>query len=193
MIALALAAIIVASVLQEQLGTMGFWILLAFGIMFMLGGVFEIFFALHRRRKGRKGGRVHTGGDYEEGPQYRKKRAYLSVPEKAFYDLLLNMLPGDLFVIYPQATLVSAIEKVTHTSYRNELFRTVDFCIADAETTEPLLLIELNDASHLRAEVVARDKKVQSICHSARLPIVAFTLHEAQDARHVEEVLKRYL
>jgi len=197
MIVLALAAIITASVLHEEIGPIGFWILLVFGIIFLLGGIFEVFFALHRRRrKAGKGHRgfAHGGSDHDDsGPEYRKKRALLSPPEKQFYDLLLRIVPEELFGIVPQTTLVSVIDKVTHTSYRNELFRTADFCIIDIETTEPLLLIELNDASHLRAEVIARDRKVALICHNARLPIVAFTLQEAQDARHVEEVLKRYL
>ena len=190
MIILALAAIIVASVLQEPIGAIGFWILLSFGIIFILGGIFELFFALHRRRRVKKGQRPL---DEQDGPEYRKKRNYLSVPEKAFYDLLVNMLPTELFAVFPQAALVSVVEKVTHTSYRNELFRIIDFVVTDIETTEPLLLIELNDASHLRAEVVARDKKVQTICHKARIPIVAFTLQEAQDPKHVEAVLRRYL
>ena len=74
----------------------------------------------------------------------------------------------------PQVALFSVIDKVTNASYRNELFRTCDYCFVDRDTFEPLLLVELNDRSHLRADRQDRDAKVAAICSAARIPLVTF-------------------
>ena len=48
----------------------------------------------------------------------------------------------------------------------------------DKDTFEPLLLVELNDSSHKRADRRMRDEKVAAICRSAGLPLVTFWLNE---------------
>ena len=197
---LALGSVVVSAVLREPLGEIGFWIILIFGVVLLIGGAFELFYTLHRRsrrRRARPRGmpdreRAQESVD-DDSPEYRKKGALLSVPEQSFYTLLKKLLPCQIFDIYPQMALVSVIDKITHTSYRNELFRIADFCIVDVQTTEPLLLIELNDASHLRKDVIERDKKVNALCAKARMPIVAFTLAEAADERYVDHVLRAHL
>lgn len=60
-------------------------------------------------------------------------------------------------------------------SYRNELFRVVDFALFDRNTLKPLLIIELNDASHNRADRKERDEKVKCIAERAGLGVL--TLH----------------
>jgi hypothetical protein len=110
-----------------------------------------------------------------------------------FYNILLSLLHPEHFSVLPSIPLVSVIEKLTQNSYRNELFRVADFCITDAKTTEPLLLIELNDASHERADRAERDRKVFDICFRASLPLIAFSFTEAADIKFVEKTLRKYL
>lgn len=209
MMMLGVAMIVVVSILftNETLGSVTFTILLIIGIVFAVGGLADLFFRNRRRGDGRSRRdrrlpppppRHYDPYDRDEReraqfPEYRKKQAILTVPERSFYDLLVRIVPSHIFMVFAQVPLVSVIDKVTHTSYRNELFRIIDFCIVDVQTNEPLLLIELNDASHKRSEVIERDRKVAAICHNAGMPIISFTLEESKDEQLVERMLRAVL
>jgi very-short-patch-repair endonuclease len=55
---------------------------------------------------------------------------------------------------------------------RNRIDRKhVDFVICDAATMRPLLAIELDDASHERADRIARDAFVDRVFETAGLPL----------------------
>lgn len=122
---------------------------------------------------------------------YRKKRNYISPSEYSFLQTL-RMVIGNRYVICTQVPLVSVIEK-RGAAFRNELFRVVDFMIADSDSYEPLLLIELNDASHLRSDRAERDRKVAEICAAAQLPLITFTLAEARDPMVVKRTVYKFL
>lgn len=107
--------------------------------------------------------------------RYERKRTMLTRPEYNFLLKLREIAPHKYEVV-PQVALVNVIDKKTNTSYRNELFRVCDYCFVDRDTFEPLLLVELNDRSHLRADRQQRDAKVAAICADARLPLVTFWL-----------------
>ncbi len=115
---------------------------------------------------------------------YRKKAQYLTLPEQNFFRVLKSVLCGR-YEVYPQAPLVSVIDK-PNASFRNELFRIADFVVINPATTEPLLLIELNDSSHNRADRRARDQRVAGICADAGIPIIAFTIPESKDTEEVK-------
>ena len=106
---------------------------------------------------------------------YKRKGTMLSRPE---YDFLMKLreIAPDKYEVVPQVALINVIDKKTNTSYRNELFRVCDYCFVDRDTFAPLLLVELNDRSHLRADRQDRDAKVAAICADARLPLVTFWL-----------------
>ncbi len=190
LIALGLVLVILSGVFYRQLYTAWFWILLVLGLLSLLIGAY--LFYRNFKGTGADKGRVLPQRE-REMPEYRKKRAVLSRPELEFYDILLSLLHPEHFSVLPSIPLVSVIEKLTQNSYRNELFRVVDFCIVDAKTTEPLLLIELNDASHERADRIERDRKVLEICGLANLPIIMLNFTEAADIKNVEKILRRYL
>lgn len=105
--------------------------------------------------------------------KYARKGALLTKPEYNFLMQLREIAPHK-YEVLPQVALASVIDKKTNTSYRNELFRFCDYCFFDKDTFEPLLLVELNDRSHLRADRQDRDAKVAAICASARIPLVTF-------------------
>ena len=92
--------------------------------------------------------------------RYAKKPHILTPPEYNLY-MLLRDLYGGKYEILAQTSLVSLVDKLNYNSYRNELFRIVDFVIADKEFS-PLVVIELNDSSHLRADRRERDRKGRS-------------------------------
>ena len=107
--------------------------------------------------------------------KYERKGTMLTRPEYNFL-LTLRSISPDKYEVVPQVALVNVIDKKTNASYRNELFRVCDYCFVDRETFEPLLLVELNDRSHLRADRQERDAKVAAICADAKLPLVTFWL-----------------
>lgn len=107
--------------------------------------------------------------------KYERKSAMLTKPEYNFL-LKLRQINPEKYEVVPQVALNNVIDKKTNTSYRNELFRVCDYCFVDRDTFEPLLLIELNDRSHLRADRQQRDAKVAAICQAAKLPLVTFWL-----------------
>ncbi len=126
-----------------------------------------------------------------DGADYRKKRSMMSAPEVKVYRDLCGILAETKYAVFPQTALVSVIDKVSGGGFRNELFRVADFCIADARTFEPLLLIELNDASHKREERKLRDDKVNAICELAGLPVLTIALTDG--AWRIRSLLKKYL
>ena len=111
----------------------------------------------------------------------------MSAPERAAYELLVAALPE--YEIFPQIALVSVIDK-TNAAYRGELFRVVDFCAFTKDLT-PALAVELNDASHNRADRKSRDEKVKCILDRAGLPLLTLTLDDLSlDARSLRKKAK---
>jgi len=191
MILLGLVALIVAIVIMQTRGTAEFVVLLILGILVFFAGSVDVFFYMKR-----KGNREETNFDDipdKAIPRYAKKPHMLSRPERVFYEQLKNIIDTRIYDIFPQIALVSVIDKLTLNSYRNELFRIADFCVVDNRTSEPLLLIELNDASHYKAERRLRDQKVKDLCDRAGIDIVAFSLEEAKDLQFVSRTIKTYL
>lgn len=129
----------------------------------------------------------------KELPEYRKKRTILSRAEWNFLQVLKNIVNSDKYEIDVQVPLVAVIDKLTQNSYRNELFRVVDFLIVDSTSYEPLLLIELNDSSHERADRAERDRKVIEICERAHMPLISFNPLESKDSAYVKKIILKNL
>jgi hypothetical protein len=188
MLGFGIALIITASALFRPAGALWFGLILPVGILVLAAGVYELRNALKNKETPRT-----PEEEQKVPPEYRRKRAVQTGPERALYRLLCDILSPAHFDVYPETALVSVIDKLTQTGYRNELFRVADFCIVDQSTTEPLLLIELNDASHRRADRAERDRKVAEICAAAGMPLVTLSLAEAADEGFLRKVLKKYL
>lgn len=123
--------------------------------------------------------------------RYAKKECLMTPPERALMQVLEGLF-GARFRILPQIALVSLVDKLNYNSYRNELFRVVDFVIASLEF-EPLVVVELNDSSHMRADRRERDRKVAEILQKASLPLVALTPDNVSDVAYVKKAVGRYL
>lgn len=148
----------------------------------------ELLYRLYRQKHRR---REQPQGEPQEAqkPRYAVKRNYLSAAERNFLHLLRGIKP-ERYEVVPQVALVTVIDKLTMNAYRNELFRIADYLFVDRDTFEPLLLVELNDQSHRKADRMERDRKVAEICQSAGLPLVTFWL---KDNDTFEEVRKTVL
>ena len=106
---------------------------------------------------------------------YTKKESILTECEKYFYDILIKNYK-DKYTIIPQVSLSAIIkkEKKFENEYQNELNRIIDFGIFDKTNLRPLLLIEINDKTHLQNNRKERDKKVREICEEAQINIITF-------------------
>lgn len=124
--------------------------------------------------------------------RYGRKESMLTRPEYDFLQLLRDIEPQKYEVV-PQVALVNIIDKKTNTSYRNELFRVCDYCFVDRVTFEPLLLIELNDRSHLRPDRQNRDAKVAALCAAAGMPLVTFWLDGDLSYKTVRRSVLKYI
>jgi hypothetical protein len=92
--------------------------------------------------------------------------------EKRFFVAIKKAVSNE-YIVQPQINLASIFCKQGATHYQNELYRNIDFGIFDCDYN-PLLLIEINDKSHLTKERRIRDAKVHKICSNAHIPIVTF-------------------
>ena len=128
----------------------------------------------------------------KEQPKYTIKKSQMSECEKYFYDILTKHFSSD-YDIHPQVPLSSIVEKEKSFSreYQNELNRVIDFGIFNRETSEPLLLIEINDKTHNQSSRKELDKKVQYICNSAGIKLITFwTKFDNKEDYIVNRVLK---
>lgn len=170
------------------------WILLVAGVVVVLFSLVESLMLDRRRRSSDLDGNALS--DISEGPEpprYARRKSFVS---RAEYSLMLKLkeIKPEKYDVIPQPALITVIDKLTQNAYRNELFRVCDFLFVDKNSYEPLLLVELNDSSHFKAERQERDRKVTAICESARMPLVSFTMQEANDFKYVRKmVLKKIL
>ncbi len=178
--------LIVSISLHLTLDTTLFIVLMVVSLLLLLSGLYELVKAL-------QGGKSdeNTNGMQTITAEYSRKKSLMTNPEWELYQLLKSILPRDRFEVLPQMALVNVVDKVTQNSFRNELFRIIDFCIISAKSSAPLLLIELNDASHSRFDRIERDRKVAEICSRAKMPIVSFTLAQAKDTHYIKKTIQR--
>lgn len=101
---------------------------------------------------------------------YQLKSSLVTDTEMRYLNCIKNVLPEG-FLIQPQINLASFIVRTDGARYQNELYRNVDFIITDL-FYKPLILIEINDQTHLSHDRVERDKKVANICEEAGIPII---------------------
>ncbi len=121
--------------------------------------------------------------------QYIKKDKLVSDCEMAYYKIMLKYF-GDNYIILPQVNLASVIDKKGE-NFRTELFRNVDFGFFD-KNYAPILLVEINDRTHLRKDRIKRDEKVAYICKKAKLPLATFWTADGIDEEEIySQIVKK--
>lgn len=116
---------------------------------------------------------------YDEEKEYTKVKSISGRKEKIFYEIAIEILDADKYVIFPQINLQSIIE-VKNSNYRNdELFRNIDFGIFKRYNLEPILMVEVNDKRHYDNDLIKkRDESVKSILKHINLPLLTLTNEE---------------
>ncbi len=119
--------------------------------------------------------KINDNVSKENNNIYKLKTQTITDNEKYFLNII-NKYFQTKYLIKDQVPLNSIIEKEKRykNEYQNELNRIIDIGIFDKETTAPLLLIEINDNTHLKKSRRERDKKVKEICKQAGINIITF-------------------
>lgn len=157
-------------------------------ILFCITALFAVCGYIMLKRASRK--QEDEINEYTADIKYEVKDRILSAPESELYSALIKICNGK-YEVLPQIALVSLVNKLNYNSYRNELFRIVDFVITD-KNFRPLVVIELNDKSHQRKDRMERDKKVAEILKKASIPLVVF-IPENLTFGEIRKVLSHYL
>lgn len=120
-----------------------------------------------------------------EEPFKYVKKPFMTWNEKQFYNKLLRLF-GDKYIIQPQINLASIMNKVGEFDHYTDLFRNIDFGIFSKEGYQLLLLIELNDSSHLKLDRQVRDIKVDRICKRAGYNLIKFWVGEPNQLYYID-------
>ena len=101
---------------------------------------------------------------------YEAKKTLLSKSEQLYFEEIKKAVPNG-YCVFPQINLATIIKRTDNSRFQNELYRNTDFLITD-ENYRPLIVIEINDLTHLNNDRKKRDEKVKNICDEAGLPII---------------------
>lgn len=127
---------------------------------------------------------------------YRVRDDFLSAAESSFYHVLKSML-GERLVICPQVPLSAIFFVAQGRSYRtwqNKIDRKrVDFLLCQPGTLKPLLAIELDDSSHLRADRRERDAFVEQVFADAKLPLVRVPVRATYNTKELAALFQAAL
>jgi len=125
---------------------------------------------------------------------YKKKERLMSPNENKLFTVLTSLPSLNNFQIFPQVPY-SAIINVDPELYDLEghfyiinSYRS-DFVICDKENSTPLVVIELNDASHFYSHRKARDRFVQSALRTAKIPFVILKTKDLMDKDYIENCI----
>lgn len=127
---------------------------------------------------------------------YRRRIDFLSPAELSFYHVLHNVL-GDSLTIFPKVSLkdiVFVARPQENRAYFNRINQKhVDFLLCTPVALTPVLAIELDDASHQRADRVQRDEFVERVFVQVGLPLLRFPAQRDYNLREVRAALDREL
>ncbi len=125
---------------------------------------------------------------------YRLRDDFLSRAEQNFFHVLQKAVDGR-WLIFTKVSLgdlfyAQSGNRAQNQSYRNKINRKhVDFLLCRPDTLRPVLGIELDDASHQRADRQARDAFVEDIFAAAELPLFRQPVRQTYAVRELAESL----
>jgi hypothetical protein len=128
---------------------------------------------------------------------YRRREYLLTQAERAFYDVLCRAV-GDDLRIFAQVRLADLIyvpkearDRQSHVSRITS--KHVDFVLCHGATMEPLLAVELDDASHRLAHRRERDRFVDAAFDAAGLPLLRVPVQRAYDTAILAAQIAEYV
>ena len=125
---------------------------------------------------------------------YKLTRSLLTSAEAAFYAALC-MAAGRKYVVFPKVRLADLCQDLDRwadiRAFNQVSSKHVDFVLCDAKTFRPVLVVELDDRSHLRTQRRDRDALVDSVFHTMGLGVYRQWVRRSYDpaaiARGIED------
>lgn len=163
------------------------WILLGFVVVALL-----IIAVLAARRRSDESGRAPT-------LPYIKQETLLTAAERSFLGVL-EQAAGDRFRIYAQVRLADLLavkpgtDRAGRAVAQNRInAKHADFVLCKPDTLEIVCAIELDDASHQKANRRERDAFVEQACAAAGLPLARFPVKAGYVVADVRAEILRLL
>lgn len=109
---------------------------------------------------------------------YKEKGALLTAAELQFFNVLKKSVANNetIFAKVRQADILEVvhIKKDSHfwKSFNRISQKHVDFVLCDSETSQPLIIIELNDKSHYRQDRINRDIELREAIRNTKIKLV---------------------
>lgn len=128
---------------------------------------------------------------------YRKTDHLLTPAERSFFGVLGQAVDNDLY-IFAKVRLSDLLWLPQNTRDRQRYFnriqsKHVDFVLCDRVTTEPRLLIELDDSSHRRAARASRDAFLDQAASQAGLFILRVPVKHSYSVGELRQVISSVL
>ncbi len=139
------------------------------------------------------GGKVVPAGSLP----YRKKDYLLTVAERSFFEVLQSVV-GEQLHIFAKVRLADVVWIPKGTQNWQSHFNRVqskqlDFILCDRQNVAPLLVIELDDSSHERADRMERDAFIDSALGAASLPILHVTAKRSYVPKELAALIEEKL
>lgn len=123
-----------------------------------------------------------------ESLPYRLRDDFLSPAERSFFGVL-QLAVGSRAVVFSKvrvADLLYVSRGEGSLSYQNRISaKHVDFVLCDPGSLQPIAVIELDDASHGKADRIERDGFLDSAFIAAGLPLIRFSAQRQYDVKAV--------
>jgi hypothetical protein len=127
---------------------------------------------------------------------YKLTQSLLTASEAAFYSALL-LAAGRRYVVFAKVRLADLCQDLDRwadiRAFNKVSSKHVDFVLCDATTFQPVLAVELDDRSHMRADRRSRDAFVDGIFRTMGLGVYRQWVRHSYDpaaiARGIEDAL----
>jgi very-short-patch-repair endonuclease len=135
-----------------------------------------------------------TGGrDYP----FRRKDSLFSKGERAFYDVLRQAV-GNRFAIFAKVRLEDLVDITCGSQDRMKWANKVrqkhaDFVLCTCDRLSPVLVIELDDASHNTKVQQRRDEEKNRVLQSAGLPLLRYRARASYSAKEITQAINERL
>ncbi len=128
---------------------------------------------------------------------YQKRSRLVTKAELRFYRVLLKAVQDDflVFTMVRVADLLAVPEATPQRrSWLNRIVgKHVDFVLCDPGSLEPKLAVELDDASHRRADRMERDAFLNQAFEAAGLPLLRIAVQESYEAKSLRAEIDAHL
>jgi hypothetical protein len=128
---------------------------------------------------------------------YKLIGSLLTPAEKGFF-LALRMAASKRYVVFPKVRLLDLCRDLDGwndtAAFNHVSQKHVDFILCDPQTFRPVLAVELDDRSHLRARTRARDSDKDEVLRTMGLGVFRQWVRRSYDpaaiARGIEDALE---